>query len=155
MLGLVSLAAGLANILVRARPAWAWARSLPWSARHRVMGDTLLIGGALVVLGACLLPLDPQSAAAVLALAAPLAAGAAASTRIGSRRHTSAAGEVVLLVLIIGAPVAFWPWTATLGLLLSPMVFAGAVRRDQRIVATRWEELHHDASGDPAWMSVA
>lgn len=155
MLALASFAAALADTIVRVRPTWVWARSLPWSARQRVAGDALLIGAALFAAGICLVPLDPRSAAAVLPLAAPLAAGAAASIRTGAGRQTSAAGEVVLLAVILGAPVAFWPWTAAVGLLLTPMLFAGAVRRDQRLVATRWRELHHDAVGDPAWMTAS
>ena len=155
MLALASFAAALADTIVRTRPTWGWARSLPWSARQRVTGDTLLFGAALCTLGLCLLPLDARSAAAVLPIAAPLAVGAAAAIRNGAHRQTSAAGEVGLLAVIVGAPVALWPWTAVLGLLVTPMLFARAVRRDQRLAATRWEELHHDAVGDPAWMTTS
>lgn len=155
MLALASLAAGLASGIVRARPTWAWIRSLPWSARQRVTGDTLLLGAALVVAGACLAPLDWRSTLTVLPLAAPLAAGAAAAIRIGARRQTSAGGEVVILAVIAGAPVALWPWTAVLGVSIAPALFAVAVRRERRLVVTRWEELHHDAAGDPAWTTAA
>ena len=155
LLALTSFAAALATNIVRARPAWSWARSLPWSARQRVAGDTLLIGVALCAVGVGLLPLDARSAAAVLPLVPPLAAGAAASIRIGARRLTSAAGEVVLLGVLLGTPVALWPWTAALDLLLTPMLFAAAVRRDRSLLVSRWEELHHDAAGDPAWMTAS
>lgn len=155
MLALTSFAGALATSIVRMRPAWAWVRSLPWSARQRVTGDAVLIGVALCGLGLALLPLDPRSAAATLLLTAPLAAGAAAATRIGARRQTSAAGEIVLLAVLVGTPVVFWPWASALGLVLTPVLFAAAVRRERRLVVTRWEELHHDAAGDPAWIAAS
>jgi hypothetical protein len=151
-LSLAAFASGLATTIVRARPTWPWARSLPWSSNERVLGDMVVHAVPLVALALSFMPLDWVSASVVLCLAPPLAAAAAASIRSGARRQTSAGGEVVALAVLFGALIALLPWTAGLVVVSTPLIIAGAVKRDRRLLVTRWEELHHDAAGDPAWM---
>jgi hypothetical protein len=149
------LASALATAVVRARPTWPWARSLPWSSRHRVLGDTLLLGTALLVVPLSLLPLDWRSAAIVALVVPPMAVASCGSIRTGARRQTSAGGEIALYAALFGAAIAVWPWTAVLVVCVTPFVFQHALRRERRLLVTRWEELHHDAAGDPAWMSAS
>lgn len=149
---LAAFASGLATTIVRARPTWPWSRSLPWSSSQRVLGDALLHGLPLVALAAVFMPLDWKSASLVLCMAPPLAAAAAASIRSGARRQTSAAGEVVACAVVLGALIALIPASAGLVVATTPVIAALAVRRDRRMLVTRWEELHHDAAGDPAWV---
>jgi hypothetical protein len=99
--------------------------------------------------------LDGPSAL-VLALVVPsLAVAAASAIRSGSHRQTSAAGEIAAIGVAFGAVITFWPWCAVLILLVAPLIHSRAERREQRLVSTRWEELHHDAGGDPAWIRAS
>jgi hypothetical protein len=154
-LAMIALAAGLSSSLVSRRTAWPWLRSLPWSSRQRVTGDTLLLAAALLVIPICLAFVDWRSGIRLALVAAPLAAASSAAIRSGARRHTSAAGEIAIAGVTFGAAIALWPWSAGLIIATMPLLFTYAVRRDQSLLITRWEELHHDASGDPAWVSTA
>jgi hypothetical protein len=155
MLASIAFASSLASGIVRARPAWPWTRSLPWSSRHRVLGDTVLHGSALATLAASQIPLDARSAIVVLLLAPPLAAAAAAAIRQGAGRQTSAAGEIALIGCALGSLVALWPWVSAIALATTPLLLTLGMRRERRLVATRWRELHHDAAGDPAWTTAS
>ncbi|HEX4684571.1 MAG TPA: hypothetical protein VH277_17760, partial [Gemmatimonadaceae bacterium] len=154
-LALIALASSMATSVVRARPSWPWTRSLPWSSRQRVLGDTMLHGIGLVAVAASQIPLDARSAVAVLLVAPPMAAAAASAIRLGARRQTSAAGETALIGCALGCLVALWPWTSGIVLATTPLLLAMAIRRERSLVATRWNELHHDAAGDPAWMTAS
>lgn len=155
VLALWPLGSALSSTIVRTRPAWAWARSLPWSARQRVLGDFVLHIAGLAVVPIALLPLDWRHAVIVALLILPMTAGACAAIRFGNRRQTSAAGEIMLLGVVYGTLIALWPATVGLAVCATPVSLAVAVRRDQRLLVTRWEELHHDAAGDPAWTSAS
>jgi hypothetical protein len=97
------------------------------------------VGSALVV--ACLLPLAGTIGAAAL--------------RQGTRRQTGAGGETTLVMLAAGTAIVVSPWFALLALGATPFVLRIGARRERNEIATRWSELHHDASGDPAWLTRA
>jgi hypothetical protein len=155
MLALIALAAGLASSITVARPAWPWARSLPWSANQRVAGDAALHALAMLPVPICLALLDWRAALTLAMVVLPLAATAAAAVRSGVRRQTSAAGEISAVGVVFCAAIALWPWTAALALVTTPIVFASAVHRERSMITSRFEELHHDAAGDPAWTSAS
>jgi hypothetical protein len=155
MLALIALAAGLASSITGARPAWPWARSLPWSAQQRVAGDAALHAVAMLPVPICLALLDWRAALALAMVVLPLAATAAAAVRSGVRRQTSAGGEISAVGVAFCAAIALWPWTAGLALATTPMLFASAVHRERSMITSRFEELHHDAAGDPAWTSAS
>lgn len=155
MLALIALAGGLAANIVGARPSWPWARSLPWSSRHRVTGDALLIGIVSILIPIYFAFIDAGSAL-ILALTVPaIVITAASAIRAGTRRQTSAVGEIATVGVLIGVAITFWPWSAVLTLAVSPLLFARAERRERTLLVTRFEELHHDAAGDPAWMRAS
>ena len=151
LLAVAALVAGFTNLILRARPAWSWARTLPWSSRQRVLVDTTNIGAVLLTVPIALLPLDALQALVVAATIPAIASSAAAALRAGSSRQTGAAGEAVTATVIAGALIAVWPntWIFILG--ATPVVFRFAVRRERNAHVTRWTELRHDAAGDPAW----
>jgi hypothetical protein len=155
MLALMTFAATLANSIVRARPAWPWARSLPWSSRERACGDAALIGATMTVMPLFFAFLNWRAALVLAMTTPPLAASAAAAIRAGADRQLSAAGEIMMTGVIFGTLIALVPWSAAVLLATTPLLLALAARRERRLVSSRWEELHHDAAGDPAWTSAS
>ena len=154
VLALTMLAAAAGSSVVRARPVWPWARSLPWSSGDRAAGDTALQALMLVLVPVSLVPLDWAVAASIAVLVPVLSAATAAAIRVGSGRHTSAAGEIMLVGASFGTLFALWPWTGIVSLAAAPLLFALTIARDRRLAATRWHELRHDAAGDPSWTTA-
>ncbi len=157
------LGAGLAAVLVVAqmaealavrRPAWPWARSLPWSAARRVGADALLL--ALHALPLALLAVRVSPAAlTALALLPLLGLRAAGAMRRAPERRMGAAGEILLEGSLLAALVALLPWTALLALAAAPWALRSAAARDRRQKVSRWLELHHLAAGDPQSWSAS
>jgi hypothetical protein len=153
VIALATLASALGSAIVRERPTSPWLRSLPWSSRDRVDGDAMLHAAVLCVVPAALAPLD-WADAAILALTVPaIAATTAAAIRVGAQRQTSAGSDVMLASAALGTMITLWPITSGVILLSTPLFLTHATRREQRLVATRWQELHHDTATDPAWTS--
>jgi hypothetical protein len=146
--------APLANGLLRARQPWSWGRSLPWSSTYRVAVDASVLGAPSLVIPLALLPLGGVSAAVVAALIPACALSGASALRAGVARQTGAAGESLLMALLIGIPVVIWPALAVAALALAPVALYLGARRDRAASVSRWTELQHDASGDPAWLSA-
>ena len=153
-LALGAMAASLSNALLRSRPTWPWSRSLPWSAGQRVTADALAIGAPLLIVAGTLMPLDAWNALIVLATVPALAASAAGALRLGARRQTGAAGEVVVVATIAGTLIALSPVLAIIALGAAPFIMRAAVERDRRVVSSRFAELQHDAAADAAWLGA-
>ena len=150
-LALTALVAGLANVILRARPVWPWARSLPWSARQRVTGDFVLLALALTLVPIALSPFAPKPAIAVAVLVLPVAAGGASALRAGAGGVTGAAAECVAIAVILGVFVGITPIFCIPVLLVTVPLLRLGTRRERSARATRWSELHHHAPADPAW----
>lgn len=153
-LSVLALASALSNSTLRSRPVWPWVRSLPWSARNRVVNDAVLALMPLLLVPLSLAPLVLGPALAVAATTPAIAAASAAALRAGAGRQSGAAGEVAIVAVIAGALIALWPLTSVLILLVAPAFVRLGIQREQRTGATRWDELHHDAAGDPAWLGA-
>ena len=136
------------------RQPWPWARSLPWSARHRVLGDACLLGIPL-----CAVPLGLSAVSATQALWSPAsslaATSASAAVRGAGNRQTGAAGECMVVLLVAGGAIAMWPPLSLGAIAATPFFVWLGARRERNRVATRWVELHHAATGDPGWLSGA
>jgi hypothetical protein len=154
-LAVAAFAATLANTLLRTRQPWPWARSLPWSSLQRVVADTVVLGLPILVVPFGLLHVSVSSALVVACLLPLAAASGATALRGGTQRQTGAAGETTLVVLVAGTAIVVSPWLAPLALAATPVVVRIGARRERDEVATRWSELHHDASGDPGWLGRA
>ena len=147
-LAIAFLVASLAERLAVRRPVWPWARSLPWSARHRVLHDTLVFGAAtipILAVGAWLAPwaLPPLGAHAAL-----VSVGAAGALRRAAERRMGAAGEVLAVGAMTAALLSLVPWLAIGALALVPLALRGAANRDQTQHVSAWLERHHQGSGD-------
>ena len=146
--------APLANGLLRARQPWSWARSLPWSSTYRVAVDAFVLGAPSLVIPLAILPLGGVSAVVVAALIPVCALSGASALRAGAARQTGAVGESLLVALLIGIPVVIWPALAVTALALAPVALYWGARRERAASVSRWSELQHDASGDPAWLTA-
>jgi hypothetical protein len=106
------------------------------------------------VIPLALLPLGGMSAVVVAALIPVCALSGASALRAGAARQTGAAGETLLTALVIGIPVVIWPALAVAALALAPLALYWGARRERTANVSRWTELQHDASGDPAWLTA-
>ncbi|HEY4138862.1 MAG TPA: hypothetical protein VGN65_10435, partial [Casimicrobiaceae bacterium] len=138
MLSLMTFAASLANSIVRARPAWPWARSLPWSSRERAVGDAILLAATMSLFPLYFAFVDWRPALVLALTIPPLAASAAAGIRVGANRQVGAAGEIVALSVVVGIAITLLPWTAVIFLATTPLLLALAARRERRLVSTQW-----------------
>jgi len=145
----VFLCADLGEVLGARRPAWPWARSLPQSARQRVLFDAGLLAVLALPAVAVTAWIDPLSALAVAAITPSLALRAAGAMRRAPERRTGASGEILMAGLPLAAAVALLPWIALLVPLAVPWALASAAARDRHQKVSRWLELHHLAVGDP------
>jgi len=155
VLSLGLFAGTLANALLTMRQPWPWARSLPWSARARVLGDACVLGIPLCAVPVALCAVNATQALVVASVVPLAAASGAAGIRGAGNRQTGAAGECMVGVLVIGGAVAIWPVISFVAIAVAPLFIWLGARRDRNSVATRWIELHHAASGDPGWLSGA
>jgi hypothetical protein len=136
--------ASLARALTLRRPPWAWARSLPQSARARVLWDTAILAGAAFPAAAAtawLRGCGPSWGPVLLALPWLALRG----------RHTDAAR-----LLAEGAFAAAWialvPWLACVLPALAPWALRAAVGAERALSPHVWQERRHLPGGDPlAW----
>jgi len=141
--------AGLAQTLAVRRPAWPWIRSLPWTARRRVVTDALLLGSLAAPFVAAAALLRWEAALIILAVMPLLALRAAAAIRTSPAARTGVAGRVLLEGSLASALVALVPWLALAALALVPMALRDAEECERRQKASRWSAAHHLAAGDP------
>lgn len=145
----VLLFADLGEALGVRRPAWPWARSLPWSADRRVRADTVLLAAHALPLLLVTAKIDLVAAAAVLGVLPWLAARAAGAVRRAPERRTGASGEILIEGFLLAAAVALLPWLALFALAATPWALRAAAERERAQKVSRWLELHHLAVGDP------
>jgi hypothetical protein len=142
------LVAGLAESLALMRPAWPWARSLPWSAGDRIKSDAMLLGAAAV---AWMLPAafaDFPGTAIGCAAIPLIALRGASGIRSYSGRRPGPAARLSLESIVISGSMAITPWAALPALLLIPVAYRWAVIHERRFKVTAWKEQHHLAAGD-------
>jgi hypothetical protein len=145
----VLLVASLAGTLALRRPAWPWARSLPWPARRRVLEDAALLGVDCLPLPALAGVLAPAAVAPLAAFVPWLAVRAAGAMRRPAGSRTGAAGEILIEGLLVAGLVALLPWSAALLIAALPLAVRAAAARERRQKVGAWSERHHLAAGDP------
>jgi hypothetical protein len=147
-LGATWALAGCADALATRRPSWPWARSLPWAARRRVIGDAAILGAlsAPIVVGTA--ALDLRAAVALAGLLPLLALRAAAAMRRGRDSRSPASGPVLVEGAFASGLVALVPWLAIAALASLPFALRSAIERERALKVTRWSAVHHVAAGD-------
>ncbi len=133
--------------LTRLRPEWAFARSLPWSARNRILADAglfTLIALPVTIVGCLLFP----ASALPVALAIPWLIARACAYLRATQRSPSAL--FLLEGLLAVGSITLAPALCVLLLLSTPwfLNLAARVERDRRVVV--WSELAHEPGGDTA-----
>jgi hypothetical protein len=147
-MGLVIFSALFSHLLALRRPPWPWARSLPLSAKQRVLSDSLFISLhtlPLLVLSATMGLLPALS----LIIASPsLALWAASSVRQTPSSRTGALGRILIAGTLAALLLSLMPWASFFVLSCSPFILKQAIQIEQRHKVSRWLELHHLAAGD-------
>lgn len=150
----VLLLSSLGESMAVRRPAWPWSRSLPWSARQRVLFDSLFLGAHALPLVLLTAWIEPLAAIAVLLVIPFLAARTAGAVRRAPERRTGASGEILIEGMLLAAAVALLPWGSLVALIGTPWAIRAAAERERRQKVSRWQEIHHLAVGDPqSWSS--
>jgi hypothetical protein len=145
-------AGGVGDVVASRRPAWPWARSLPWSSTDRIVDDAIAIGAPAVGIVLASAVVDVRALLYAVMVLPPLVLLAAGLVRGARRRLTRVSGPLVVVGAVLGTAGAFFPWIAVLALLSSPLLLRAGARRDRHDVVTGWKELYHDAAGDSlAW----
>jgi len=147
-IGLVLFCAILANMLAARRPPWPWIRSLPWSAKSRILSDSSFISifvlPLLIVIGAMnlnsVLPLVLSFPSFVLY--------SVFSIRQDAESPIGASGKVLLYGAIGALLLCIFPWSSLFFLGLTPLILKEAIKAEKHQKVSRWVELHHLAAGD-------
>jgi hypothetical protein len=138
-----------AGFLVSSRAPWPWSRSWPRSARHRILSDALFLGLPALIL--CL-PLSWIGWPAVYGAGALIPAGAArAAGAVNGPRETRSKilGALLLEGSLAAAAFGLWPEAGIAAIFFVPLLVETGARREQTLKVTAWNEMHHDAAGDP------
>jgi hypothetical protein len=147
-LGLSILLATLANILASRRPPWPWARSLPWSARQRIVIDSLFLAAHTLPLLVVLALMNIGIVSPLLAILPSLILLASFAMRRASEYRIGVFGMVLVYGVLGAFLVALIPLISLLFLALSPVALKYAVDEERCQKVSRWLELHHLAAGD-------
>jgi hypothetical protein len=144
----------LASFLAARRPPWPWIRSLPSSARERIVTDAVFLAIPSLSLVAVTAALSPTAAPAILAALPWLSIRAAAHMRRSPDLRSGPSLAILLegLFAAIALSLAWWSCLALLAASLPALTWAS--RLEQRVKVSRWTELHHLTTGDPqSWSS--
>lgn len=152
MCALALAAALLVGQLAARRSRWPWARSLPWSARRRVLIEASQIALALVpVVVVCVLATPGGALSALAAL--PFVALRATSQQLLPSRLPPGL-RTGLEILPAAALCALVPFFSLILLGLVPVWLRLAVGAERDWAASAWRELEHSAEGDPLLSTV-
>jgi len=147
-LSMVMFSAFVANALAVRRPPWPWARSLPWTAKQRIIADASLIGLSAIPILILVAIIKVQAIWPLCVCVPPLAFFASLTVRRAFEYRLGAVWQI----LIVGAAASLWicliPAISFLFLGLTPLVGKYAVAEEKRQTVSRWLEIHHLAAGD-------
>lgn len=150
--GTLSIAVFLAfvsNMLVTRRPPWPWVRSLPWSAKVRILIDALFLSLHTVPLIILIALMNRKAVFPIIVSLPFLALYAVHITRHALEYRMAASGKILLAGSLAALSISLIPLISPLFLVLTPFVLKFAVEAEQSQKVSRWLELHHLAAGDP------
>jgi hypothetical protein len=137
----------LAHKLATRRPAWHFARSLPWSSASRILADCAFMGLLTVPLFIIIAALDRYAVPVALSALPFLSMRASGYIRT-IPEHRVHAGLFLLEGFVVSASLALLPWTSLIWLLSAGPAFLSARQRERHQKVSRWQELHFTAEGD-------
>ena len=137
-----------ANLLAVRRPPWPWSRSLPWSANHRILTDTILIGLLTIPMLVLISLIKGQAIWPVAATLLPLTAFASLMVRTAFTYQLGALGRAFIFGTVASVLVCLIPAMSFVFLASTPVLlrYAAAEEKNQKVSA--WLEMHHLAAGD-------
>ena len=149
--GVLSIAlfcATVSNMLSARRPPWPWVRSLPWSARERIVLDSFFIGLLIIPLLILVAWVNSNAVFSVAAGLPALALFSSYAIRRAPERRMGASGIILCFGMFAALSITLIPQVSLIFLASTPLAFKYAVEGEQRQKVSRWLELHHLAAGD-------
>jgi hypothetical protein len=147
-MGLVLFCAIMANLLASRRPPWPWIRALPWTARTRILSDSIFIAIHTLPLIILLGIMNIKSVLPILLSLPALAVYSASAIRKAPGSKTGALGNVLLTGTLASLLLCLIPWSSLGILALTPWLLQGAVKAEKNQQVSQWLELHHLDAGD-------
>ncbi len=147
-LGLVLFCSIFLKMLASRRPPWPWIRSLPWTAKTRIIWDTAFIGLHSLPLVFLVGAMNLKSMLPVVLSLPVIAAYSAYSIRQAPESAMGASGKVLLLGTFASLLLCLFPWSCLLFLALTPLALEKAIEAEKHHKVSRWLEIHHLAAGD-------
>lgn len=147
-LSLVLFCSIFANMLASRRPPWPWIRSLPWSAKTRVVWDAAFVSTHALPLVVFVGILNLKTILPLVISLPLFGAYSAYSIRQAAESAMGASGKVLLLGTIGSLLLCLFPLSSLLFLSLTPLVTLEAIKAEKFQKVSRWLELHHLAAGD-------
>ena len=118
----------------------------------RAVDDGIAIGAPGVVVALASGIVDPRTVVVALATLPAVAALGVLLLHGARRRLTRVSGALIVVGILFGTAVAYYPLLSVVALAATPLIIRAAASRDRREIVTGWQELHHDATGDSlAW----
>jgi len=147
-LSLFLYCAAIAGRLSERRPSWPWARSLPWSARTRVLIDALILGVLSLPLLILTAFIEIRSLWPVAASLPSFIVLASLYMRRGYRYRLGAMQMVSFAGVAAAVAICLLPWISLLYLALTPVAVKSAAAEERSQKVSRWHEMQHLAAGD-------
>ncbi len=148
VLSIVFFCAAVSNMLSARRPPWPWVRSLPWSARERIILDSFFIGLLIIPLLILVAWVNSNAVFSVAASLPALALFSSYAIRRAPERRMGASGIILCLGMLAALSITLIPQVSLIFLASTPLAFKYAVEGEQSQKVSRWLELHHLAAGD-------
>jgi hypothetical protein len=147
-LSLVLFCSIFASMLASRRPPWPWIRSMPWSARTRIVWDSCFIGLHALPLTILVGVLDLKSMIPLALILPAMAVYSAYSIRQAGESTMGASRNVLLLGSIGSLFLCLLPWSSVFFLAMTPLFLHRGSMAEKQQKVSQWLELHHLAAGD-------
>jgi hypothetical protein len=147
-LSAVSFLAFFSNYLASRRPAWPWIRSLPGSARDRVLLDFLCLFLLVLPVLVFLFFINERALLFVAAFLPAVCVWSCLSIRKGGNLKMGASGSILCFGFISSLLITLIPLSSVAFLIGLPFLMKGAVESERNLKVSRWLKLHHLAAGD-------
>jgi hypothetical protein len=147
-LGLILFCSVFANMLASRRPPWPWIRSLPWSAKTRIVWDSSFIGLHALPLVILVGVMNIKSMLPLIAGLPLFAAYSAYSIRQAPESVMGASGRILLFGTFGSLFLCLIPWSSVCFLALTTLILNLGTKAEKHQKVSQWLELHHLAAGD-------
>jgi hypothetical protein len=136
------------NMLASRRPPWPWVRSLPLSAKSRIVWDSSFVSLLLLPLLFLVGLMNLKSMLALVASLPLFSVYSSYSIRHAPESLAGASGKVLLYGSIGSLFLCLIPWVSLFFLAITPLVLKEAIKAEKHQKVSQWLELHHLAAGD-------